>query len=174
MFFCMIHEVGHIIAGLILKIKLERIEIMPFGFASAFNNMENNKNFKIKEIFVVLAGPVVSFILLILCNYIDLIYITQQEAIYSNLLILLFNLIPIYPLDGGRIIRNLICVRLGEGKSNNLTNKISKITMIILTIISSFAVYYFKNFAIFLTCIFLWSIVIAEKNDKTLAIFQGK
>ena len=59
-------------------------------------------------------------------------------------------------------------------KTENLTNKISYITIIILTIISSIAVYYYKNLAIFLVCIFLWNMLWQEKNDKTLAILQGK
>ena len=158
--------------GLILKIKPEKIEIMPFGLSISFyTNFNDNK---VKEIIVVLAGPVTSLALTILCRNIDLIYITTQEAVYSNLLILLFNLIPLYPLDGGRIIKGILNIKLGVAKGNRLVNKISYITMIILTVISSIGVFYYKNFAIFLVCIFLWIIVLKEKNGKSLDILQGK
>ena len=94
--------------------------------------------------------------------------------IYSNILILIFNLIPIYPLDGGRIIKGILHIKLGIVKADNLSDKISYITMIIVTVISSVAIYYYKNIAIFMVCIFLWILVLQEKNDKTLAILQGK
>ena len=174
MLFCFIHEIGHIIAGLILKMKPEKLEIMPFGLSSSFYIDFNDKNFNIKEIFVVLAGPLTSLALVILCRYINLISITTQEAVYSNILILIFNLIPIYPLDGGRIIKRILQIKFGSIKSEKLINKISNITIIILTIISSIAIYYFENVAIFLVCIFLWIIALKEKNGKTLDILQGK
>lgn len=174
MFFAFLHEMGHIIAGAILKMKLEKIQIMPFGLSAAFYTKFDDKNFKIKEILIASAGPVTSALLAILCNYIDFTYITTQEAVYSNLLILSFNLIPLYPLDGGRIIKGIIYTKFGIIRTENIINKISNITMIVLTIISSIAVYYYKNIAIFLVCIFLWSVVLQEKNDKTLAILQGK
>lgn len=174
MFFAFLHEIGHIIAGIILKMKLEKIEIMPFGLSAAFYTNFDDKHFKFKEIFVALAGPVTSLFLAILCNNLNFTYITKQEAVYSNLLIVFFNLIPLYPLDGGRIIKGIIYTKLGIIQTENIVNKISNITMIVLTIISSITVYYYKNIAIFLICIFLWSIVLQEKNDKTLAILQGK
>ena len=164
MFFCLIHEIGHIIAGLILKIRPEKIEIMPFGLNASFNTNFEDK--KIKEILITLAGPLTSLALVFLC--------TQKQAIYSNILILIFNLIPIYPLDGGRIIKGILHIRLGAVQAENLSDKISYITMIILTIISSIAVYYYQNLAIFIICIFLWFVVLKEKNNKTLAILQGK
>lgn len=169
MFFSILHEVGHIIIALLFKVKLEKIEIMPFGLSASFDTSLKNK-----EIFVTLAGPFMSLALAILCKYIDLIYITVQEAVYSNILILLFNIIPIYPLDGGRIIKCILNSKFDIIKTENLTNKISYITIIILTIISSIAVYYYKNLAIFLVCIFLWNMLWQEKNYKTLAIFQEK
>lgn len=172
MFFCIFHEIGHIITGLILRMKPEKIEIMSFGLSVSFYPKFNCN--KIKEIFVALAGPVTSLALVILCSNIDLIYITTQEAVYSNILILLFNIIPIYPLDGGRIIKAILHIKYGLIKSEILINKISNITIIILTIISSIAVYYYKNLAIFLICIFLWSLSLREKSDKTLDILQGK
>lgn len=174
MFFSLIHEIGHIVTALILKIKPEKIEIMPFGLSVSFYKNVNDKNFNIKELFVALAGPLTSLILAIVFSKSNLRYITIQEAVYSNILILLFNLIPIYPLDGGRIIKYLLLKNIGMLRTENLVRKISKITIIMLTIVCSIAVYYYQNFAIFLICIFLWIIVLQEKNDKTLAIFQGK
>lgn len=79
---------------------------------------------------------------------------------------------PLYPLDGGRIIKGILNIGLGEEKSDFITNKISVLTIIILTILSSVAVYYFKNIAIFLVCIFLWIVTLQEKNVKTLDILQ--
>lgn len=174
MFFAFLHEIGHIIAGTILKMKFEKIEIMPFGLSAAFYTNFDDKHFKSKEILVALAGPLTSLFLAILCYYIDFTYIPRQEAVFSNLLILLFNLIPLYPLDGGRIIKGIIYTKKGIIQTEEMIDKISKITMIVITIICSIGVYYYKNIAIFLICIFLWSIVLKEKNDKTLAILQGK
>lgn len=152
--------------------KPEKIEIMPFGLSISFcTNFNDNK---IKEIIVALAGPATSLVLTILCNYINLGYVSTQEGVYSNFLILLFNLIPLYPLDGGRIIKGILDIKFGVAKGNILINKISHITMIILTVISSIGVYYYKNFTIFLVCIFLWIIALREKNGKTLDILQGK
>ena len=164
MFFSVLHEIGHIIVGLLLKMKPEKIEIMPFGLRVSFYTNFEDKNIKLKEIFVTIAGPLTSLALAILC--------TTQEAIYSNILILLFNIIPIYPLDGGRIVKAILHMKFGVVKSESLINKISYITMIIVTVISSIGVYYYKNVAIFLICIFLWIMLLQEKNDKTLAILQ--
>lgn len=174
MFFSIIHELGHILMGLILKVKAQKVEIMPCGLSVSFYSNSNDKFIKIKEIFITLAGPLTSLSLMILCGFIDFKIITMQEAVYSNMLILLFNLIPLYPLDGGRLIKGIIELRLDSEKSEIIIDKISNVTAIFLTVISSIAVYYFKNIAIFLICIFLWGIVIQEKNKKTLAILQGK
>ena len=174
MFFCFLHEIGHIMVGLILKMKPEKIEIMPFGLSASFYMNYDDKKFKIKEIFVALAGPITSLVLMVLCQNVNLIYITRQEAVYSNFLILIFNLLPVYPLDGGRIIEGILQIKLGTVKAENIISKISYITMIIVTGISSIAVYYYKNIAIFLICIFLWSIVLREKNGKTLDILREK
>lgn len=182
MFFCFLHELGHILAGIILKMRPEKIEIMPCGLSSTFRANLNDLNCKIKngnalelkKIIIALAGPIVSLILAILVTYIDIPYVTKQDAIYSNILIILFNLMPLYPLDGGRIIKGILYIELGREKSEHIIRNISNITIIILTIISSIAVYYFKNIAIFLVCIFLWNVILKEKNSKTLDILRIK
>ena len=170
MFFSFFHEIGHILIGLILKVKLEKIEIMPFGFSANFIYNYEEKHHNIKELLITLAGPVTSGILVILSCYIEFIYITKQEAIYANLLIMIFNLIPLYTLYGGRILKRILHIKFGTIKTELLINKITEINLIILTIMSSILVYYYKNIAIFFICIFLWIIVKKEKNSKSLAI----
>ncbi len=172
MFFSVIHEIGHIVMGLILKMKLIKLEVMPCGLSVAFSAEPNDLNFKIKKgnllelkkILVALSGPFTSLAIAVIYTKISPIYISSQEVIYSNILILFFNLIPIYPLDGGRILKGALYIELGNKQSKILINKISNMTMIILTIISSITIYYFKNIAIFLICIFLWDITLKENK----------
>lgn len=182
MFFSFLHELGHIIVGIILKMKIEKIEMLPCGFSSSFQANLKNYEYKIKnanlltlkKIIIALAGPILSLTLVIIFTYVNIPYITKQDAIYSNLLISIFNLIPLYPLDGGRIIKGILHIEFGKDKSESLTNSVSKTTIIVLTIVSSIAVYCLKNVAIFLICVFLWSIILKEKNGKILDILRRK
>lgn len=168
MFFCFLHELGHIVTGIILKMKVEKIELMPCGLSSSFKTNFTNLNYNkknenvlvLKEIIIAMGGPLCSLILTLLCIYIDIPYVTKQDAVFSNFLIFVFNLIPLYPLDGGRIVKGILHICFGSEQSVKLTKKISNISIIVITIISSIAVYYFKNIAIFLVCIFLWFIKI--------------
>ena len=182
MFFSFIHELGHLIIGLILKLKLEKLEILPYGVTVSFkiNIQDLNKKIgkgnilELKKIVIALAGPIVSLIIaLIYLNY-DPIYLNKTDIVYSNILIAIFNLLPVYPLDGGRIINGILHIKYGNIKAQILTDKISYIMMIILTIISSIAVYYFKNIAIFLICIILWMIVlqVGIQNKKNSNIYE--
>ena len=172
MFFCLIHELGHIVMGLILKMKPNKLEIIPCGLTVSFNVSPDELNFKIKKgnllelkkIIVALSGPIVSLILAIGYTYLEPTYITKQDAIYSNILILLFNLLPLYPLDGGRILKSILHIEFGNKQSKIIVNKISNIIMIIITVVCSIAIYYFKNIAIFLICVILWIMTIQENR----------
>ena len=172
MAFCVVHELGHMLMGFILGLKLERLTVILCGLTISFKANVDDLNVKIKngnllelkKIFVAIAGPLVSLTLAIVYLYFEPIYISKQDAIYSNILILLFNLIPLYPLDGGRILKGILHMQYGNRQAKYIINKVSNITMIILTIMSSIAVYYFKNIAIFLICIFLWMITVQENK----------
>ena len=172
MFFCFLHELGHIIIANFFKMKVEKIEILPCGFSSTFSVklILDSKNYEFKKILVALGGPIVSLMLVILSQYVKFYGITQQEAMYSNLLILLFNLLPLYPLDGGRILKGILNMKLGNIKAEYIVDKISSITIILVTIISSIAVYYFKNVAIFLVCIFLWNVIFGDEFKRNFQL----
>ena len=182
MFFCIIYELGHIIAGFFLGMRTEKLEIMPYGLTISLKVKPKDLNLKIKKgtllelkkIIVAIAGPFLSLVIAIVFTYLDIPIIIKQEVVYSNILILLFNLIPIYPLDGGRILKGILYIEMGNKKSKIIVNQISNIIMIILTIICSISVYYFKNIAIFLICIVLWIITLQEnkKFRNEMRIFE--
>ena len=77
----------------------------------------------------------------------------------------MFNILPLYPLDGGRIIKGLLHIKFGNKTSKKIVNEISNITMYILSFIFSIAVFYFQNIAYFLICIVLW-IITYDENRK--------
>lgn len=170
MIFAIIHEMGHLIAGVCVGMRPEKLEIMPYGVAISFKLMPKDYNKKIKrgnllevkKIFVAISGPVTNLIVIIICKYLKLNEEIRSLVIYSNLLLIIFNLISIYPLDGGRIIRSLIHIFLGKEKSEKYSNNISFITVMILTAIASVAIYAVKNISIFIIIIFLWSLYIRQ------------
>ena len=73
-------------------------------------------------------------------------------------------MLPIYPLDGGRIIKNILKLFLTNRKANEYTNVISNVLVIVLTMISSILILIYKNIAILLIIATLWAILIKENR----------
>ena len=183
MIFAIIHEFGHLLAGILLGMKPEIIELKPFGVSIKFDIKREDYNIKIgkgnlleiKKIFVALAGPITNaFIIIILMMY-DSWKFNEQDItrmIFSNITLILFNILPIYPLDGGRILKSIIYMLKGKHIAEQYIYFISYITLIMITIISSIGILYLKNIAIFLVIIFLWGLHMREykiyKNRKIL------
>lgn len=169
MFFALIHELGHLFCGVLLGFKPKTIGIIPYGFKLGFAVNYKDYNIKIckgnkltiKKIIIALAGPITNvlcIIILILLKEKMNIY-EYQYAIYSNILLILFNLIPIYPLDGGRIVQGIIHILVGLRESYSYIKIITNINVIILTALSSILIIYYKNIAILLVIIYLWTLV---------------
>ena len=187
MLFALIHELGHLLAGLLMGMKPEIIELMPFGVSISFKIKveEYNKKIKkgnmleIKKILVALAGPLTNFIIIIIASNINIDLFKALIVIYTNFLIMIFNLLPIYPLDGGRILKGILHINFGIQKSEFYTNIISKITVTIITMLSSILILYIHNIAITLIDMYLWYLVIKEdiiykKREKILENINKK
>lgn len=165
MFFALIHECGHIFAGLILKLKPKKLDIMPFGLAVTFESYGYKKLVETKKILIALAGPLTNILICVIALFIHIDQNVKQTIIYSNILVALFNLIPIYPLDGGRILKGLIKSKYKNNIiADTIVNKISNVLAIFFTAISSILILYLKNIAILLVIIYLWIIVIRENK----------
>lgn len=172
MIFVFIHELGHLLAGIILKMKPSKIEIIPVGVSISFKIKTDDLNkkigkatvFELKKIFVALAGPLTNLMIIIIVLNLPIDIMKQISIIYANLFILIFNMIPIYPLDGGRITKGILNVAIGKQKANNYTNILSIISTIILTVLACLATWFNNNIAIMLIIVYIWTLVIKENK----------
>lgn len=192
--FAIIHELGHLIAGLALGMKPESIKLMPYGLSLSFKLIPKDYNKKvgegnlleIKKVIVAAAGPLTNLLIILIVSYINLNLFSNIMIIYANFLIMIFNLIPIYPLDGGRILKGILHILIGKKEAEKYVNNISFITLLIITFLASIGIYYMKNIAIFFIVIFLWVLYITGDTiykrrlkiynliEKTIEIEENK
>lgn len=155
------HECAHAFAAAKLGYKLNKIVLMPFG-AVIDGDL---KNISVKdEIFVALCGP--------LCNLITAgffaaiwwfaptMYAFTDTAYHSSLAIALVNLLPAYPLDGGRILKGIL--ENSFAKSNALREKTQARAEKICRAVTFFFAALFFTF-------FVWSIARKEPNFSLFA-----
>ncbi len=126
MFVLIIHELGHIIFALIFKWHIKQIVILPLGFLLKFEDNLNKP--LIEEFLIAIMGVAFQSIFV-------LIYHNNNILICSNI-ILFFNLLPIYPLDGSKIINVFLNKISTFKKSYNFSLWISFIIIIIFVSIS--------------------------------------
>ena len=94
-----IHELGHTLTGIILGYKLDKITFYPYGGITTFN-LPLNIPLK-EELFILVMGPIFQIMgYFILRNFFPFIKLYHYT-------LLIFNLLPIYPLDGGKILNIL-------------------------------------------------------------------
>ena len=139
------------ISALFFKVEVDKIYIYPLGGITKLNMDLNIHPFK--EFIITITGLLFQNI-----AYLLLIMIFDRELVLKyHLSILLFNLLPIYPLDGGKLLKLVIELFIPYKKSLKLSVYISYILVIIL---------YIKNLSIkldiIITVILLIFLVIKE------------
>ena len=174
--FAILHELGHLVAGLILKFKPEEMRLTPMGLQISFKTQQKEINAKIKRAkeinrkraIIAIAGPITNFAIAVIAIIVawvsgnaQNIYI-YQIIIYSNFLIGMFNLIPIYPMDGGRLLKEVLAISCGRKKAYKITYITSKTILILLTAVASVAILYIQNIAILFILAYLWYLEINE------------
>ena len=159
--FIIMHELAHMIMALLLNVDIKEIILLPFGVIAKYTG-----NIKlVKEFFIALAGPIASFVFA---------YIYHNDVYLKvNLLILLFNLIPIYPLDGGRIIKVLILGIFGKQLGNKLNKVLNYIIIFFLLLFAIYITIAYKNISLLLISIYIFKKFKEEmKKDRMISIIN--
>lgn len=126
-----LHELGHSFAAQIYHIEVKQIVLLPIGGVAQLTHIPEKP---IQEFVIAIAGPAVNFVLAILFGLVAwiggisvgldrlpmlLLGLNRMSLLAlfgyifsSNLILAVFNLIPAFPMDGGRVLRALLATRM--------------------------------------------------------------
>ena len=109
-----IHEMGHAAAASCFNWRIKKISLLPFGGVA---EMDEHGNRPLKEeAIVVLAGPAQHLWMIGLAYLLSNLSILPESAInlfiQYNIMILIFNLFPVWPLDGGKLVFMLFSLKM--------------------------------------------------------------
>lgn len=140
------HEIGHIFMLWICKIPVSEINFKAFGISIVLSS-----NYSIsykKEIMIALGGPLMNIFLasvsLTLCSFGIFEHILTVFAIFS-IAAAIFNLLPVGPLDGGRILNAVFCIKFDVIKAEGLVKAISILFLCPLLVAGIYILLWSKN-----------------------------
>jgi Zn-dependent protease/CBS domain-containing protein len=131
-FACVVlHELGHALAARRYGITTPDITLLPIGGLARLSRIPERPS---EEIVIAIAGPAVNVVIaavliLVLGTRIDLTNLAEIEnpalgfavrLAAVNIFLVLFNLIPAFPMDGGRVLRALLAYRLGRRRATEV------------------------------------------------------
>ncbi len=163
-----VHECGHIFVSKLFGNILRMIRVTPIGLNAI---IDQKKNEPFKNIFILISGPItnilIALVLSILLNFSIFNSKLLFFVIYVNIFLVLFNLIPIYPFDGGKIIVEFLSIWFGYYNSNRITQKLSYVFSTIIIIIGIFQIILnFHNFSLMIVGLYIL-FMIKYKNPKS-------
>jgi Zn-dependent protease/CBS domain-containing protein len=138
LFLCVVlHEFGHVFAARRYGIRTSDVTLLPIGGVASLERMPEKPS---QEILVALAGPAVNLVIAVLLVVVlearfDLLQMAQLEEAQSTLLgriaaanvvLFVFNLIPAFPMDGGRVLRALLAIWLGYTRATRVAASIGQ------------------------------------------------
>ena len=120
----LLHELGHAVVALRYKIPVRSITLFLFGGIAQIGAEPPSA---IAEFFIAIAGPLVSLVLAVffyaaqsLVAGVEPLFGLAKYLAYINMALVLFNLIPGYPLDGGRVLRAVVWAITGNMNRSTL------------------------------------------------------
>jgi len=161
--FVILHEFGHALMARRFGIATTDITVLPIGGLARLEKMPEDPR---EEFLVAIAGPAVNVLiggllfagLLITGFFAQPLNITAVvdniwlQLLTANIVLVLFNLIPAFPMDGGRVLRAILASRMDSVKATQIAANVGRGFAVVMGIAGIF----FNPFLI-LTALFVWS-----------------
>lgn len=103
--FVIFHEFGHALTARYFNIQCESITIYPIGGIARINLSGDNPT---HEFWVTIMGPLVN-VFFAVCFYFFSDNLIILILMWFNISVFVFNMVPAWPMDGGRILRSILC-----------------------------------------------------------------
>jgi Zn-dependent protease len=139
LFGCVVlHELGHALMARVFGIGTESITLYPIGGVARLERMSEKPG---EEIWIALAGPAVNLVLAVLLAPVAMLAaffagdapshspleLVAQFAFllcWGNVALMLFNLLPCFPMDGGRVLRALLAFAFGRLRATEIAARV--------------------------------------------------
>ncbi len=177
-FVCVVlHEYGHSLQVKRYGIKVHDIVLLPIGGMARAERIPEKPW---QEIVVAISGPIVNFVLAAL--FFTILWISGSsysigssflaDMLAINIVLGLFNLIPAFPMDGGRILRGLLAIRFPYLRATRYARAVGQVIALVFVVIG------FLNSAFLMLpviAVFIFFGAISEENlIRTRTVLDGK
>jgi Zn-dependent protease/CBS domain-containing protein len=168
LFFCvLLHEFGHSLVAQRLGIEVQGITLLPIGGVSNLKSLPERPTDEVK---ITIAGPLVNVVLAFIFFGVALLLGAVPQVPsnlfmefgsvgqflfylgYLNVLLAVFNLLPAFPMDGGRVLRGLLATRLGAVRATDISSAVGKVFAVAFFFIGLLT----ANFILTLIAIFIF------------------
>ena len=152
-FLCVVlHEFGHALTAKRFGVKTKKITLLPIGGMASLDKIPEDPK---QELLIAIAGPMVNIVIALLLYFIIPIdNFTSQNAgdllnslkllslrnfllylFIVNIALVVFNLIPAFPMDGGRVFRALLAMKLDRVKATQIAATTGQIIAVVFLLV---------------------------------------
>lgn len=160
----LLHELGHSLMARYYGIGTKDITLLPIGGLARLERMPEDPK---QEFFVAIAGPAVNVVLAIVCFGLLLLQGPLTETLHAphligedlflwltmvNVSLVVFNLLPAFPMDGGRVLRALLATRMPHARATRIAANVGQIMAFLFVLVGLLS----QNFLLLFIALFVW------------------
>jgi Zn-dependent protease/predicted transcriptional regulator len=179
----LMHELGHALTAKNFSIKTKDITLLPIGGLARLERLPEKPS---EELMVAFAGPFVNIVLALITSMFITLPNTSEEMVAQlengvnagnfflnfylvNIVLAVFNLIPAFPMDGGRVLRAILSYKLERHHATKIAARIGQV----LALGFVFLGFYSNPFLIFIGIFVFMGAQIESEYTETKYMLKG-